>query len=131
MPTVAQIQNAVDNWVGNNQSKLVAVQDAYYAANGRYFQGITTPDTLPDNGETVVADYSKKPTDQIERWSDVFTGGNLLPSNVPAQIAIDVYDGPLGKGWAATLRFTKSLVTYQKTWSFGPEDRGTQWITAS
>lgn len=128
MATITQIQNAVDSWVSSNQAKLVAVQDAYYASKGRYFQGITTPAALPDDGATVVADYTKKPTDQLEKWSDVFTGGNLLPGSIPAQITIDVYDGPLGKGWAATLRFTKSLQTYRKTWGFGPEPRDTGWI---
>lgn len=128
MATLTQIQNAIDSWMSSNQAKLVAAQNAYYASHGRYFQGITTPATLPDDGATVVADYAKKPTDQLEKWSDVFTGGNLLPGNVPAQITIDVYDGPLGRGWMATLRFTKTGVTYRKTWAFGPEGGGTGWI---
>ncbi len=39
-----------------------------------------------------------------------------------------VYDGPLGKGWRLTARATKGTTLMSKVWSFGPEERATDWI---
>ena len=69
----------------------------------------------------MAADWTKKPTDQATRWIDVFTGLDALPANIPAQISVDVYDGPLGTGWTVTLKGTKNGNLYAKCWNVGPE----------
>ena len=102
---------------------LAKVRQEAYAANhgGRYWQGIATPSNLPDDGALVAADYTKKPHDQAERWTDIFFGADVLPTNIPAQAQVDVYDGPQGKGWTVTLRGTKNGNLYWRTWNVGPE----------
>lgn len=125
--TVAQIRAAIENFRDTHAAKIVARQEAYLAAKGRYWQGIITPAVPPDDGASVVPDYTRLPTDQAESWADVFSGLGALPSTVPAQISVDVYDGPLGKGWTLTVVATKAGVRYWRTWSVGPEDRATNW----
>lgn len=127
--TIAQIRTAIENWRDTNAEKLVARQEAYAANHGgRYWQGILTPTNPPDDGGTVAADWTRKPTDQAERWADTFTGANALPANIPAQIRVDVYDGPAGKGWTVTLTGTKGGSRYWRTWNVGPEtQRAHDW----
>jgi len=119
--TLAQIKTAIENWHSNNLTKFVSREDDYRALRGRHWQGIVTPNTLPDNGASVTADWTKRPTDQPESWADWFTGANALASSIPCQVRIDVYDGPKGKGWTMTVRFTKDGRTYARTWNTGPE----------
>ena len=123
MATHAQIQAAIDNFWTNHQTKFVGVQNDYAAGHsGRYWQGIVTPATPPDDGALVNPDLARKPTDQPERWIDVFTGGRALPNtNWPASIHVDVYDGPDGKGWSVTVTYTKGGETWSRTFHVGPE----------
>lgn len=122
MATLAAIKAAIEDFRTTHGPKIVDRQEAYALNhNGRYWQGIITPTVPPDDGATVAADWTKKPTDQATHWLDVFTGANALPANLPAQIAVDVYDGPLGTGWTITLRGTKAGNLYEKAWSVGPE----------
>jgi hypothetical protein len=128
MPTLAQIRTAVENWRETIGPKLVNRQDDYAANHGgRYWQGILTPSTPPDDGASVTPDWTRHPTDQAEAWIDRFSGANALGSSIPAQIRIDVYDGPLGTGYTVTLIITKGGRTYARTWSVGPEDRALPW----
>jgi hypothetical protein len=131
--SLAEIKTAIENFQTTHGAKIVARQEAYAANHGgRYWQGIITPAVAPDDGASVVADYTKHPTDQTERWTDVFTGANILPANIPCQIRVDVYDGPLGTGWTVTLQGTKSGVLYWRTWNVGPETwRQTGWLSRS
>ena len=122
MATIAQIKTAIENFRTTHGPKIVARQEAYALNHGgRYWQGIITPTVPPDDGASVPADYTLKPTDQLERWADVFKAADALPANIPCQISVDVYDGPLGKGWTVTLRGTKAGNLYSKCWNVGPE----------
>lgn len=101
---------------------LQKVQTVYYEAHGRYWQGILTPASLPD--ETTkerTPDLKVKPTDQEESWEALFKGADILPPKWPAQLQIDVYDGPRGKGWTVTLRASEGGKPQVRTWNFGPE----------
>lgn len=119
--TIAHIKTLVETFYASRAVGLAADQEVYRATYGTYWQGIVTPGTVPDNGATVAGDYTRKPTDHAERWSDFFTGGHALPPNIPAQIQIDVYGGPLGQGWTITVRGTKGGVLLQRSWAVGPE----------
>lgn len=119
--TLAQIKTAIKNFRDAHAAKIVAKQNAYLAAHGTYWQGIVTPSEIPDDGATVVQDYTRRPTDHVHRWIDVFAGVDALPDNIPAQIQVDVYGGPLGQGWTLTVRATKNGNLYWKTWAVGPE----------
>ena len=123
MATVPQIEAAIDNFWANNSPKFLNRQDDYLAqvAGRCYWQGIRTPDAIPDDGIALPVDYTKHPTDQTETWADRFSGSYALPGTLQAQISVDVYDGPFGKGWSVTVRFTKDGRTYSRTWNTGPE----------
>jgi len=127
MATLAEIRTLVDNWKDTIGPKIVNRQNAYFATHGRYWQGIVTPGVRPDDGGSVVPNYTFKPTDQATSWADHFSGANALPGSIPAQIAIDVYDGPLGKGYTITLFITKAGRLYARTWNVGPENRDAAW----
>ena len=128
MATKAQIKAAAQSFVAQQLGTIIPVQNQYFN-KGIHFQGINTPDIPPDDGATVVPDLSKKPTDQAESWADMFTGPTALPGAWNCQMQIDVYDGPLGKGWTLTGRATKLPTVMSKVWNFGPETwRETDWV---
>jgi hypothetical protein len=130
MATKPQIKAAVQSFVAQQLGTIIPTQNRYFnSPNHRvHFQGIATPVIPPDDGATVPADYSLKPTDQAESWADVFKGSDALPANVVCQMQIDVYDGPVGKGWTLTARATKGIDWLWKRWNFGPETwRETDW----
>ena len=65
------------------------------------------------------------------RWcSDLVQNAfDALP--LPARLRIDVYDGPLGQGWAATLQVLYSGTVYERTANVGPETwRTSTWHVA-
>jgi len=119
--TLAQIQAQINNWRDTYAPRIISKQEAYLAAHGRYWQGILTPSAPPDDGASVAADWTRRPTDQLDRWADVFAAADALPANIPAQIRVDVYSGPGGHGWTVTLIATKNGHTYYRTWNVGPE----------
>lgn len=122
-------QTQVDTFVNANLAKIQQVQEDYLTANGHYWQGIATPQVVPSNVTLTTPDLTLKPTDQSSRWADVFSGAKALPNKWPAQIRIDVYDGPLGKGWTLTITVNDSNGTSFKVWNFGPETwRAQDWL---
>ena len=129
MATVPQIKAAIENFWANHGAKFINRQDDYFGcvAGRSYWQGIRTPDAIPDSGAVLPADYTKHPTDQTETWANRFAGVYILPTNIPCQISVDVYDGPFGKGWTCTLIVSKAGRTYSRTWNVGPEDRARPW----
>lgn len=130
--TLGQIKTAIENFRDAHAAKIVAKQEAYLAAHGTYWQGIITPATPSDDGASLAADYTLKPTDQPTSWADVFSGVDALPANIPAQARMDVYNGPLGKGWTITLLGTKNGVLYWRTWAVGPETwRAQDWSSCT
>jgi hypothetical protein len=123
--THTQIQTAADSFWTTHNAKFTAVQINYAAGhNGRFWQGIRSHATCPDDGALVNPTLTSRPTDQIERWTDMFAGGRALPStNWPVCLAVDVYEGPRGNGWSVTVAYTKGGETWARTYHFGPETR--------
>lgn len=123
MATHARIQADIDAWWTMHGPRYQAVQTDYARAHrGRHWQGIITPAIPPDDGATRDPDLGRKPTDQAERWEDVFTGATALPATAwPSQVAIDVYDGPLGTGWTAILTYIARGETWRRVVHVGPE----------
>lgn len=121
MATVAQIKAAAEQFKQDHGAKFLNRQEAYLTARNINWQGIISHVTIPDDGVATAPDLTRRPTDQNERWQDVFTGANLLPATWPIAVQVDVYDGPSGKGWTITVLATKNGITYSRTWNFGPE----------
>jgi hypothetical protein len=128
MATLVQIKNAIETFRINHQAKFINRQENYLANHGTYWQGIITHTILPDDGATTAPDLNTRPTDQQERWNDVFVVDNLLPATWPCSITVDIYNGSLGKGWTLTVKATKDGNTYSRTWNVGPEThRAIEW----
>jgi hypothetical protein len=135
MANHAQIQAAIDSyWATTLAPKVASVQATYAASHsGRFWQGIITPTTPPDDGALVNPDLGKKPTDQPEDWDDVFTGPNALPTtNWPNSLRIDVYNGPSGQGYVVVGVYTKGGETWGRSINIGPETyRDLPWIAVT
>lgn len=125
MATLAQIRTKVDNWLAARWPTLVNLQETYFANHQRYFQGLITHSTEPtDDVDTPPNRLSVRPTDQIERWGDFTT----LPATMPAALVIDVYNGPFGSGWCATVYVRVLGIVYTRTQQVGNETwRNSAW----
>jgi hypothetical protein len=92
-------KDKVDANITARWESLVLMQEGYASSHGRrFFQGIKTHDTPVTDGDARQPNMDRKPTDQSETWRDV-GAAPLFPPGMDASVAIDVYDGPLGRGW--------------------------------
>lgn len=92
-------------------------QNQFFTAKGRYFQGLCTSAAPPADGATI-APQKRIPSDQVETWANA----NLtLPASMAYSLQLDVYNGPAGKGWSATVRVIVSGRTWERCRAVGPE----------
>jgi len=116
--TPAQIRAQVDTWVSNRWAAIQNAQAAYLAQHGRYFQGLRTHTVRPNDGLETPPDVGdNKPTDQAERWSDVFP----LPTTMPARLTMSVYHGPQGHGFEVVASVRIGLEVWRRIAQVGPE----------
>lgn len=118
MPTLAQIRTAVDNKLAALWP-VVQAKQATYAANhnGRFWQGLVTRSIPPADGATALPDVGQKcPTDQPDPWPSA-----ILTTPMEMSLVIDVYSGPLGDGYVATVQVTVLGQTYERAAQVGPE----------
>lgn len=123
MPTLAQIQTAIDTRLANQWSILVQVQNNYFAAHGRYAQGLRTHSIIPSEGNEATADrLNARPTDQAESWNDLAAAnGFSFPATNIATVQITPYVSPLGQGWQAVLTVRVGNNLYKRAGQVGPE----------
>jgi hypothetical protein len=128
MPTLVQVRNAVDVrlttlWTNT----IVPRQNAFFAARGKYWQGILTTDllALPDNPNSgsgtvleVAPATTRHPTDQAETWADAAI---VLGATIPMALEIHTYDGPLGKGYVGIVWAKWANTVYRRAQNNGPE----------
>lgn len=118
MATLNQIRQAVNEWLAARWPLLIARQESYFVAHGRYFQGLWTHGSFPaDGAETAPDGIAARPTDQAEGWPDLIS----LPDVLPCALRIDTYHGPQGYGWSARLRVRVAGVVYERIGQVGPE----------
>jgi hypothetical protein len=128
MATLAQVRTRINDFLTARWPALVNMQDSYFSSKGRYFQGLWTHtaqiDQTTDN-DTLADRLDDKPTDQTHSWRDRI--GNALDATLfPARLRIDVYDGPRGKGWVATVQMKYGGILYERSKNVGPETYRTQ-----
>ena len=146
MATLAQIQAAVNARLADFWDKVRTKQENYRTNHGRYWQGLVFS-TVPDDGALVTPDFTVCPADQytltysdpgpqgqvteirtMRSWAWASVGSDL-PSQVEAQMRIDVYEGPPGThGYRLTCRVSKNGITYRRT---GHVEMGTVVTTGS
>ncbi len=125
MPTLVQVRNAINSRLSDLWTNHIVPRQAdYLAAHGRYWQGLVF-NGVPNNassGDPTVAetacDHTKKPTDQVHSWADA---GVSAGATWPAQLRIDVYNGPTGHGFVGVARVQWNGNVYQRSHNTGPE----------
>jgi hypothetical protein len=110
--------------------RISQFQTAYYDQHGRFAQVLPLFANAPSEGIAALPDrLTDIPTSGV-RGSDLWAFVNLAA--FPANIRIDVYDGPQGKGFVVTLeaRFNNQL--YTTSINSGPEGyRANGWVVVS
>lgn len=124
MATLAQTRTRVDNWLATHWPQFVARQENYFTNKGRYWQGLLTHTTVPPHtsgadGDSIGDRINIHPTDQFEDWITAFPEWENVA--LPAAVKVDVYDGPQGKGYCATLYVRFNGVLYSRAQNVGPE----------
>ena len=124
MPTLANVRTRVDNWLTARWPVVQTRQAVYFAAHGRYWQGLRTATVEPKHLTTAYADAKQdllatKPTDQLESWLDMLAEIDNLA--IPAVLIMDVYNGPLRHGYVATVITRYKGVVYSRSQNVGGE----------
>ena len=124
MATLQEIRDAVDAKLAGLWSAIQNKQDAYFLANGRYWQGLRTHTIVPTEGnETLPSVGTTVPADQPDPWPVAIRNQTL-----PMALQIDVYDSPQGKGYQATVLVKVLGQLYRRVAQVGPEtDRASGW----
>lgn len=131
MRTEAQaIADAADANLLTRLPAAEQMQEAYFAANGRYWQGLWSQPKPPADGEIAAPVLDTRPTDQLETRLDTGAAA-LFPADAKTRLAVDAYAGPLGHGWVVLLEFEYAGVRHVKSISYGPEDRSHDWQEVS
>lgn len=128
MATPAQIRAACDTAVTNAWAAITAKQDAYFAANGSYWQGYRSHSVTPADGATATPDIgTATPSDLVgQPWPAA-----IRSSSLPCSLEIHRYQTPRdGWGWLAIVSVTILGATWQKVQNgAGPETwRTTPWV---
>lgn len=117
MATPAQIRQAVDDRLAALWTAIQNKEAAYYAANGKYWQGLRTMSAIPADGATALPDIgTATPTDQPDPWPAA-----LRQVAMEMALQIDVYDGPSGVGYVATVSVRINSRVWERAAQVGPE----------
>lgn len=95
---------------------------------GFYFQGLQTGPVPAIGEKTPFVDWWRSPMDQAYKWTDIA----IVPiMDLPFAIAIDVYDGPQGRGFVARFLVRVEKTVYSRSLNEGPETwHNTDWQPA-
>ncbi|MFN3652224.1 MAG: hypothetical protein ACK47B_21815 [Armatimonadota bacterium] len=94
------IRDAISARLTAQWSYILSCQETYFAAHGRYAQGLRTHSEIPADGQELAPDLGmERPTDQAECWIDLA----MLPGSMLSAMEIDVYEGPQGHGFVVRL----------------------------
>lgn len=130
----------MDTWLAAKWPTAVARQETYAGNHdGRYWQGLITHTVIPPHTtlafvDTLADRLLTTPTDQVgANWLQALSGLNLDTDLFAAALIIDVYDGPLGTGWQATVIASYNGTYYWRRQAVGPEaaDRNFSWQIAN
>lgn len=134
MPTLAQCRDTIDTFVTNRWPTIVARQENFRSNKGRYWQGLPTHTVIPawlsnQDGSALGDRLNISPDDQgaFSTWANVFP--EWLTDLLPAQLRVDVYDGPQGQGWTLTATVTHNGNKWRRVVNVGPESNRAQGWT--
>jgi hypothetical protein len=110
---------AVNDYTFKVFRQMRFVQEKWFKANGRFFQGKSTmpsPPPVSTDGR-VALEFGL--TDQVDDWRDV----GYVDQIAPVQLRADVYEGPQGHGYIVTARFLAGQRLWANHMHVGPEQR--------
>lgn len=118
LPTNAPNRTVFYQEVRAVRDSIIANETKYYAKNKRYFQGLPS-DTTTRSIAPALKQFNRltKPSDQKETWIDF----GLRDISVRGTYRVDVYDGPLGKGYVMGVRIKVDTSYYELRKNVGPE----------
>lgn len=118
MPTLAQIEAAIDTKLAALWSAIQTHEASYFAAHGIYWQGLLTHTVYPADGNSTLPDVgSKTPYYETTPWPNA-----VVTTALPMALRIDQYVTPNGtRGYQATLYVTISGRTWARSQQLGPE----------
>lgn len=99
MATLTQIRTKANTVLADFWSVLQTKQDAYFAKHGKYFQLITSPSTLVEDGVDTTFTVIKNPTNPFNADLN-FT----YASPVPFQLEVHEWVGPVERGYTGFVR---------------------------
>ena len=119
MATLQQIKDAVDTKLATLWAAIQSREDTFFAANGRYFQGLRTHSVTPADGVTALPDIGTTvPVGQPGAPWPVAIRNTAMEM----AIQIDVYHAPGGqKGYQATVFVTVAGRLWARAQQVGPE----------
>lgn len=126
MATPAQIQATIDADYAVFGNSIATAQATYFAAHGRYWQGLVTHSVIPADGASVAANQLLlKPSYEAQGW---FVLG-VAVLNKPYALEIHQYHGPGYFGFMAILYVTIAGNLWVRMKDSGPEPYRTQGWT--
>ena len=127
MANVEEILGQVDTGIENYLPVITNLQDQYYEANGKYWQGLFTHSSAPTDENSVSPDrLNESPTDQNSSWEDI--SGGVMPAEMLSRIKIDTYSSPEGDGYIIVAEKNVNGKDYRKMYNVGPATgRSTNW----
>jgi hypothetical protein len=119
MATLAELRAIVEDAYENRvRPYVVSRQNAYFAAHGRYWQGLRTHGIPPQDPDEAAPDVgAAKPSDIAEGWP-----AEVLGQNFPMAIQIDAYQSPDGPGYVGTVWARWQGQVWRRSLVFGPAD---------
>lgn len=126
MPTPIEIRNNANARLVDALPVIQTRQGTFFAANGRYWQGLRTMSFTPADGETRTPDVgTRTPTDQTGApWPAA-----IRSLGMEIALQCDAYDGPLGKGYVLIAQVSIGDRTWERARNEGPETwRTHDWV---
>lgn len=117
MATLEEIKTIVNDKLTAIWPTVKSKQDNYFGTTGGYWQGLISHGTIPTDGTSTTPNIgTKTPTDQPDPWPATWRNDSY-----PMAARFDVYDGPLGKGYVATVFVKVKTKIYSRARNVGPE----------
>ena len=108
-------------------TEIVSRQTTYFSGRGRYFQGLWTSGSIPEDGAQITPSRTSNPHDQAQTWEDA---GIVLPSQMRLRIRIDTYKlGRNNFGFIVIGEVRQGGTLYRRKINHGNKTRaGHDWI---
>ena len=127
---IPEILNSIDTRFNIYRQVIKQTQEAYFAQNKRYWQGLWTHSVTPSMGEVAPDRLGDSPTDQLVSWEDMLSQNPEIsfPNTMLSRIKIDVFHDGSGHGYVVILERDVDGDMWQKQLKIrGSEETESEW----